>query len=73
MPGVRVPLSGDIARWDEVMELGRRVIWLETYGERLADGSAGRPAGERGVRLPDAERPRARELGGSLGDVPARK
>lgn len=44
-PGLRIPLTGDPALFAEAVELGRRVIWLQTYGERCADATAGRPAG----------------------------
>ena len=44
-PGIRVPLTADPALWVEAVELGRRVLWLHTRGERYADPDAGRPAG----------------------------
>ena len=44
-PGIRVPLTIDPTLWQEAVELGRRVLWLHTYGERHVDPSAGRPAG----------------------------
>ncbi len=43
-PGLRIPLSGDPALFDEAIRLGREVIWLHTFGERFADPAAGRPA-----------------------------
>lgn len=44
-PGLRVPLTADPALWDEGVQLGRRVIWLHTYGDRFADPAEGRPKG----------------------------
>ena len=43
-PGLRIPLTGDPALFDEAARLGREVIWLHTFGERFADPAAGRPA-----------------------------
>jgi hypothetical protein len=44
-PGLRVPLTADPALWTEGVRLGRRVIWLHTYGQRFADAADARPAG----------------------------
>ena len=44
-PGLRIPLTTDPALWTEGVRLGRRVIWLHTYGQRFADPANGRPAG----------------------------
>jgi hypothetical protein len=44
-PGLRIPLTGDPALFDEAVRLGREVIWLHTFGERFVDAAAGRPAG----------------------------
>ncbi|WP_340645713.1 type ISP restriction/modification enzyme [Phenylobacterium sp.] len=41
-PGLRIPLTATVALFDEAVVLGRDVIWLQTFGERLAEG---RPAG----------------------------
>lgn len=54
--GIRVPLTRVPALWNQVVEAGRRVIWLHTYGARFSDKAAGRPCGE--PRLPEEERPR---------------
>lgn len=40
-PGPRVPLSADPRLFDEVAALGRRLIWLHTYGERFGEGQDG--------------------------------
>lgn len=44
-PGLRIPLTGRADLYREAVDLGRRVVWLHTYGDRFADPSAGRPAG----------------------------
>ncbi|UYN83728.1 MAG: hypothetical protein KIT89_00300 [Microcella sp.] len=44
-PGVRVPITRDVALWARAVELGREVIWLHTYAERYVDPAAGREAG----------------------------
>ncbi|SOC47824.1 N-6 DNA Methylase [Blastococcus aggregatus] len=44
-PGIRVPLTADPDVWSAAVTLGRRILWLHTRGERMADPSAGRPAG----------------------------
>lgn len=46
IPGPRVPLTADVALFERAVELGRRLIWLHTYGERLV------PPGERARRIP---------------------
>ncbi len=56
-PGLRIPLTGDPALFDEAVRLGRKVIWLHTFGERFADPAAGRPAhpprlAQRAPRIP---------------------
>ena len=43
-PGVRVPLTADPDLWAQAVRVGKRVIWLHTYGERFADPTDGRPA-----------------------------
>ena len=55
-PGLRVPLTDDRALFAEAADLGRRVVWLHTYGGRFADARAGRPPGP--PRAPENRRPR---------------
>jgi len=55
-PGLRIPLSADLETFREAAELGRRIIWLHTFGERMTDPKKGRPAHP--PRLPDARMPR---------------
>ena len=54
-PGLRIPLTADAASFAEAAALGRTVIWLHTFGERLADPEHGRPAHP--PRLPADRRP----------------
>ncbi len=44
-PGLRIPLTEDAALFDKAVKLGRRVIWLHTYGERFINVANGCPAG----------------------------
>jgi hypothetical protein len=60
-PGLRIPLTIDAALFAEAAKLGRRVIWLHTFGERFVDPAEGRPAGA--PRLPAADRPTIPEDG----------
>ncbi|MEZ5831665.1 MAG: type ISP restriction/modification enzyme [Dongiaceae bacterium] len=55
-PGLRVPLTSDGDTFREATELGRTVIWLHTFGERMTDTKKGRPA--QPPRLPPARAPR---------------
>ena len=41
-PGIRVPLTTNSRLWGRAVELGSRVVWLHTFGERFADASSGR-------------------------------
>ena len=43
-PGLRIPLTADTTTFAQAVALGRRVVWLHTFGERFADPAAGRPA-----------------------------
>jgi len=45
----------------KAVELGRTVIWLHTFGERMVDAAHGRPAGA--PRLPAAKAPRIPKAG----------
>lgn len=54
-PGLRMPITEDPTLFAEAAALGREVIWLHCYGERMADPKNGRPSGP--PRLPAAERP----------------
>ena len=54
-PGLRIPVTAARDVFAEAVELGRTVIWLHTFGERMADPEKGRPA--QPPRLPVARRP----------------
>jgi hypothetical protein len=54
-PGLRIPLTADAATFTDAVALGRRVVWLHTFGERFADPAADRPSGP--PRLPPGRRP----------------
>jgi len=54
-PGLRIPITADAATFTAAAALGRTVIWLHTFGERLADPDHGRPA--QPPRLPAEKRP----------------
>ena len=44
-PGLRLPITAQSDLFDRASALGREVIWLHTYGERMVDDDAGRPSG----------------------------
>ena len=64
-PGLRVPITADWNTFEEVVSIGRRVIWLHTFGERMADPHDGRPIGP--PRLPPDKRPHIPQ-GGAIPD-----
>ena len=66
-PGLRVPLTADLALFQEAATLGREVIWLHCYGERFADVDAGRPASP--PRMPTGEGPTI-PAGGAIPGAP---
>lgn len=57
MPGARIPFTAAPELWDRAVEIGRRVLWLHTFGERFADASAGRHGAPPSPRLPAERRP----------------
>jgi hypothetical protein len=42
-PGLRIPFTADSLLFTEAVALGRRVVWLHSFGERMVDQSQGRP------------------------------
>jgi hypothetical protein len=66
-PGLRVPITADVALFDRAVEIGRQVIWLHTYGERFADPAAGRPAAP--PRMPKGQGPTI-PAGGTIPGAP---
>ena len=68
-PGLRIPVTNDPKLFAEAAELGRTVIWLHTFGERMADPRKGRPA--QPPRLPPGRRPHIPVMGAIPGDSSA--
>ena len=66
-PGLRIPLTADGTIFFDAAELGRRVVWLQTFGERFADASAGREPGP--PRLPAGRRPQVPKSGAIPSDA----
>ena len=66
-PGLRIPVTADAALFTEAVQLGRRLIWLHTFGERFADATQQRPPGA--PRMPDGQRPQV-PLGGGIPNTP---
>jgi hypothetical protein len=60
-PGLRIPFTADPKIFAEAVELGRTVIWLHTFGERMTDPAKGRPA--QPPRLPASRRPNIPKAG----------
>lgn len=40
-PGVRIPITADQSLWTCAVELGRQVVWIQTYGHFTAPGLSG--------------------------------
>jgi len=55
-PGLRIPLTSARDTFAEAAELGRTIIWLHTFGERMANPQKGRPG--QPPRLPPEKMPR---------------
>ncbi len=66
-PGLRIPLTAVPELFAEAVEVGRKVIWLHTFGERMIDPNHGRPAGP--PRL-SAEHMPFVPKGGAISDEP---
>jgi hypothetical protein len=54
-PGLRIPITANSTYFREAAELGRRVLWLHTFGERMTDAAHDRPEGP--PRLPVGSAP----------------
>jgi hypothetical protein len=67
-PGLRIPITGQLKLFDQAVEIGRRIIWLHTFGERFADKKSNRPPGP--PRLPKEHAPRIPKSG-AIPDDPA--
>lgn len=66
-PGLRIPFTADPTIFAEAVELGRTVIWLHTFGERMTDPEKGRPA--KPPRLQEDRRPKIPQ-GGAISTMP---
>lgn len=66
-PGLRIPLTAEANLFAEAASIGRRLIWLHTFGERFADPAEGRPA--QAPRLPKGAAPRIPVEGAIPGDA----
>jgi hypothetical protein len=70
-PGLRLPITADRGSFDHAVELGRKVIWLHSFGERFVDSAAGRPA--KAPRMPPRKAPTIPAAGtiqGGSGEMP---
>jgi hypothetical protein len=65
-PGLRVPITAARDTFFAAAELGRTVIWLHTFGDRMADAENNRPP--QPPRLPPPNGPRVPAEGGIPGD-----
>jgi predicted helicase len=68
-PGLRIPLTSDRDTFVEAADLGRTIIWLHTFGERMTDPQKGRPS--QPPRLPPAKMPRIPATGAIPQEPPA--
>jgi hypothetical protein len=69
-PGLRIPLTSDRSLFNEAALVGRRVLWLHTFGERFADPAEGRPAGPPRVSTNPPTIPLAGRISGKPEDFP---
>lgn len=73
IPGLRIPLTADPNLFRKAVEVGRRVIWLHTYGERLSKPGANRPPGPPRLAKSDAPiYPHAGAIPSTPDDMPDR-
>jgi hypothetical protein len=54
-PGLRIPLTAEPTLFAEAAGLGQTIIWLHTFGERMAEPTANRPSAP--PRIPAERRP----------------
>lgn len=67
-PGLRIPITADHALFEATAAVGREVIWLQTFGERFADG---RPTGApRVTEGPEPTIPKDGVLPNTLAEMP---
>lgn len=60
-PGLRIPFTASADTFAAAVDVGRLVVWLHTFGERMADPGKGRPA--QPPRLPAKRMPRIPAVG----------
>jgi hypothetical protein len=60
-PGLRIPFTSDGKIFADASELGRTILWLYTFGERMVNPKKGRPA--QPPRLPAGKTPRISSAG----------
>ena len=53
-PGLRVPVTADSELFSEAVELGREIVWLHCYGERMVHSAMGRRKGPPRLEKSDA-------------------
>ena len=69
-PGLRLPITTDSDMFERASALGREVIWLHTYGERMVDEDAGRPPGPPRLATGGPTIPRAGTIPSTPEDFP---
>ena len=69
-PGLRIPITIDTALFSAAADLGRRVLWLHTFGERMAAPAAGRPFGPPRVSVNPPSVPLAGRISSKSEDFP---
>jgi Type ISP C-terminal specificity domain len=69
-PGLRLPITAEADLFDRACSLGREVIWLHTYGERMVDEDAGRPSGPPRLAVDGPTIPRAGTIPSTPEDFP---
>ncbi|MGB8540259.1 MAG: type ISP restriction/modification enzyme [Candidatus Acidiferrales bacterium] len=42
-PGLRIPITANPSFFQEAVGIGQRVLWLQTFGERMTNAARGRP------------------------------
>jgi Type ISP C-terminal specificity domain len=69
-PGLRLPITAEADLFERASNLGREVIWLHTYGERMVDEDAGRPPGSPRLAQDGPTIPRAGSIPAAPEDFP---
>ncbi len=69
-PGLRLPITADGDLFERAVALGREVIWLHTYGERMVDEDAVRPPGPPRIANDGPTIPRAGTIPSTPDDFP---